>query len=301
MLSAKAAIIQAELNLGYTTIAAPIGGIIGKIQVDPGNLVGKNEPTLLATISAVDPIYVEFPVAEADYLKLSVAGSSSMSRGAGRRRSAELELYLADDSLFPQKGRLIFVGRAFDAKTGTIPVQAEFPNPARKLRPGQFARVRGVVDSRPDAVLVPQLAVQEQQGAKIVLGGGSGGQGGVPARDPGRARGRPLHRDQGPQAGRTGHRRGDAEGAARHAGEGRAEVERGDRAGDATGGPAGEGACVATGQQDRRPEDSRVTVLHPPADRRDRHLDPDGDHGGCSRSAGSPSSNIPFSPRRPFA
>ena len=71
VLSAKASIIQADLNLGYTTIAAPIGGIIGKIQVDPGNLVGKNEPTLLATISAVDPIYVEFPVAEADYLKLS--------------------------------------------------------------------------------------------------------------------------------------------------------------------------------------------------------------------------------------
>jgi membrane fusion protein (multidrug efflux system) len=61
------------------------------------------------------------------------------------------------------------VGRAFDVKTGTIPVQAEFPNPLRKLRPGQFARVRGVVDTRPDAVLVPQMAVQEQQGAKIVL------------------------------------------------------------------------------------------------------------------------------------
>ncbi len=61
------------------------------------------------------------------------------------------------------------MGRAFDVKTGTITVQAEFPNPTRMLRPGQFARVRGVVDRRSDAVLVPQLAVQEQQGAKIVL------------------------------------------------------------------------------------------------------------------------------------
>ncbi len=168
VLSAKASIIQAELNLGYTTISAPIGGIIGKIQVDPGNLVGKNEPTLLATISAVDPIYVEFPVAEADYLRLS-ARLKLDEQGRGQEKERRLELYLADDSLFPQKGRLIFVGRAFDVKTGTIPVQAEFPNPLRKLRPGQFARVRGVVDTRPDAVLVPQMAVQEQQGAKIVL------------------------------------------------------------------------------------------------------------------------------------
>ena len=165
--SAKASIIQANLNLGYTTISAPITGIIGKIQVDAGNLVGKNEPTLLATISAVNPIFVEFPVAEADYLKLS-SQIKLDSQGRGQESERRLELYLADDSLFPHKGRLIFVGRSFDTKTGTIPVQAEFPNPTRTLRPGQFARVRAVVERRPDATLVPQLAVQEQQGAKIV-------------------------------------------------------------------------------------------------------------------------------------
>ena len=168
VLSAKAAITQAQLNLGYTTISAPIDGIIGKIQVDPGNLVGKNEPTLLATISHVDPIYVEFPVAEADYLKLA-SRIKVDAEGRGQASERMLELYLADNSLFPQKGRLIFVGRAFDPKTGTITVQAEFPNPTRMLRSGQFARVRSVVERRPDAILVPQLAVQEQQGAKIVL------------------------------------------------------------------------------------------------------------------------------------
>src|SRR5262249_42968623 len=89
-------------------------------------------------------------------------------QGKGKDKEARLELYLADNSLFPQKGRLIFIGRAFDAKTGTIPIQAEFPNPTRTVRPGQFARVRGVVDRRQDAILVPQMAVQEQQGAKIV-------------------------------------------------------------------------------------------------------------------------------------
>ena len=161
VLTARASLTQAELNFSYTTVRAPVSGMIGKIQVDRGNLVGKSEPTLLATVSALDPIYVDFAVAEADYLRLAPRGQQN--------REARLELFLADDSLFPQKGRFVFVDRALDSKTGTIGVQAAFPNPARLLRPGQFARVRGVVDERPDAVLVPQQAVQEQQGAKTVL------------------------------------------------------------------------------------------------------------------------------------
>ncbi|HEX7786750.1 MAG TPA: efflux RND transporter periplasmic adaptor subunit, partial [Methylomirabilota bacterium] len=168
VLSAKAAITQAQLNVGYTRIAAPITGIIGKIMVDPGNLVGKAEPTLLTTISAVDPIYVEFAVAEADYLKLS-SRIKLDQQGRGQDTERRLELFLADDTQFPQKGRLIFLGRAFDRATGTIPVQAEFPNPTSVLRAGQFARVRATVDQRADAVLVPVLAVQDQQGAKVVL------------------------------------------------------------------------------------------------------------------------------------
>jgi len=166
--AAKSSVIQAQLNLGYTKIVAPITGIVGKIMVDPGNLVGKSEPTLLTTISAVDPIFVEFAVAEADYLRLASKVRLDPS-GRGQDAQRRLDLFLADDSLFPQKGRIVFVGRAFDAKTGTIGLQAEFPNPARVLRPGQFARIRGVVDERADALLVPQLAVQEQQGAKTVL------------------------------------------------------------------------------------------------------------------------------------
>jgi membrane fusion protein (multidrug efflux system) len=166
--AAKASVTQAELNLGYTRILAPINGIIGKIQVEPGNLVGKSEPTLLTVISAVDPIYAEFAVAEADYLKLATRIKLD-AQGRGQDTERRLELFLADGAVFPQKGRFVFVSRAFDPKTGTINVQAEFPNPTRVLRAGQFARVRGTVDQRPDAVLVPALAVQEQQGAKIVL------------------------------------------------------------------------------------------------------------------------------------
>jgi membrane fusion protein, multidrug efflux system len=85
----------------------------------------------------------------------------------GRRNP--LDLFLTDDRPLPQKGHIVFVDRAVDAKTGTIGVRAEFPNPDRVIRPGQFARVRGVVEQRANAVLVPQLAVQDQQGSKIVL------------------------------------------------------------------------------------------------------------------------------------
>jgi RND family efflux transporter MFP subunit len=166
--SAKAAVTQAELNLGYTTVKAPITGIVGKVQVDRGNLVGKAEPTLLATVSSVDPIYVDVGIAEADYLRLAPRIRLD-DRGRAQGGSAQLDLYLADDSLFPHKGRVVFVDRALDAKTGTMNVRAEFPNPSRALRPGQFARVRAVVEDRPDAVLVPALAVQDQQGAKVVL------------------------------------------------------------------------------------------------------------------------------------
>jgi membrane fusion protein, multidrug efflux system len=166
--SAKAAVTQAELNLGYTTVKAPITGIVGKVQVDRGNLVGKGEPTLLVTISSVDPIYADVGIAEADYLRLAPRIRLD-DRGRAQGARAELELYLADDSLFPHKGRVVFVDRALDLKSGTMSVRAEFPNPSRTLRPGQFARVRAVVDERANAVLVPALAVQEQQGTKIVL------------------------------------------------------------------------------------------------------------------------------------
>lgn len=164
----KAAVIQADLNLGYTTIQSPINGIIGKVMVDRGNLVGKSEPTLLATVSMVDPIYVDFPVAEADYLRLA-ARMRLDSQGRAQGPRPALELFLTDDRPFPHKGHVAFVDRAVDARTGTIGVRAEFPNPDRLIRPGQFARVRGVIEQRAGAVLVPQLAVQEQQGAKTVL------------------------------------------------------------------------------------------------------------------------------------
>jgi membrane fusion protein (multidrug efflux system) len=167
--SGKAAVTQADLNVKYTTIESPITGIISKLSVDTGNLVGKGEPTLLATVSAVDPIFADFAMTEADYLRL-VKRIPGLGRGeVPRDKAPSLELILSDGSVFPQKGRPIFVDRAIDQKTGTIQVRSEFPNPQRVLRPGQFGRVRAITEEVPDAILVPQVAVQDLQGAKTVM------------------------------------------------------------------------------------------------------------------------------------
>jgi membrane fusion protein (multidrug efflux system) len=172
--SAKAAVTQADLNLKYTVVDTPISGIVGKLNVDQGNLVGKGEATALATVSAVHPMFVDFSVAEADYLRL-VKRVPALGRGEIRKDvPAAFELVLGDGTTFAHKGRPVFVDRAIDQKTGTIQVRAEFPNPERVLRAGQFGRVRVVTDEVPDAILVPQIAVTELQGAKTVLVVGEG-------------------------------------------------------------------------------------------------------------------------------
>jgi membrane fusion protein, multidrug efflux system len=163
--AARAALVQAELNLGYTTVKSPIDGIVGRVQVDRGNLVGKSEPTLLATVSAIDPIYVDFPISEVDYLHLAPRIRDNHVKDT----RPWLNLILANGSTFPHRGRASFVERDVEIKTSTITVRATFPNPDMILRPGQFARVRGVIEERPGTVLVPPRAVQEQQGVTTVL------------------------------------------------------------------------------------------------------------------------------------
>ncbi len=161
--SAEAALTQANLNLGYTTIKSPLHGIIGRIQVYPGNLVSKQDDTTLATISSVDPIKVVFSVSEAEYLKVAKRYANT-----GKTEDNPLELLLADNTVYPQKGRFQLVDRAVDSKTGTIDVQALFPNPQAILRPGQFARVKTLIENKKDAILIPDKCVQDMQGNKTV-------------------------------------------------------------------------------------------------------------------------------------
>ena len=163
--AAKARVTQADLDLSYCSIYSPMDGIIGFKQIDEGNLVGRGVATLLATVSKSDPILVDFNLSEIEYLKLTEPGKV----GKGKAANAKFELILTDDSVHQQPGTFKVVDRTVDPTTGTMKVEAIFPNPGSYLRPGQFARVRVAVDEKVDAILVPQRAIQELQGAKTVL------------------------------------------------------------------------------------------------------------------------------------
>src|SRR5262245_57970447 len=123
--AARAALTQAQLDLTYTTIRAPVTGIIGRLDVNEGNLVGRGEPTLLATMSTYDPIKISATVSEVDYLRFA---RRAAERGKATQESP-IELVLADGTRYPLRGRLTTLDRTVDPKTGTIVVEAQFPNP----------------------------------------------------------------------------------------------------------------------------------------------------------------------------
>ncbi len=166
---ARQAVEQAKLNLSYTKIYAPLSGRIGRAEVKLGSLVGKSEPTLLATTSQIDPIYVNTSISERDYL-LAVKDKEKQREGQqDSERRSRITMTLADDSVYPFGGKLNFVDREVDARTSTLPVRLEFPNPNGLLRPGQFTRLRAVLEERKDALLVPQRAVREGMAGQSVF------------------------------------------------------------------------------------------------------------------------------------
>lgn len=169
--AAKASAQDAQLNLGYTNVYSPIDGLVGKTQVKPGNLVGRGENTLLTVVSNVDSVHVRTNVSERDYLRLARA-KGAVPKSNDKRVDA-FELVLADGSVYNHKGKLVFADRAVDPTTGTLGIEAEFPNPDHLLRPGQYTRVRAEIDQKKDAILVPQTAVQELQGTYSVAVVGS--------------------------------------------------------------------------------------------------------------------------------
>ena len=162
--SAKSAVETAERDLGYTRITAPISGRIGKSLATVGNLVGKGDNTLLAEISSTDPMYVDFSISERDYLEFTKA----LMAAGGKSREYPLTLVLADDSVYPLTGEADMADRALDAKTGTLAVRGVFKNPHGVLKPGQFAKVRALLEHRKGALLVPQRAIIDVQGSKSV-------------------------------------------------------------------------------------------------------------------------------------
>jgi membrane fusion protein, multidrug efflux system len=161
--SAEATVEQARLNLDFTRIVSPIDGIAGTAIVQLGDLVGPTTTSELTTVSTVNPIKVNFPISEREYMD-AVQGKDRADRKQSDAGDIVLELILADGSVFPQRGKLHFADRQVDVKTGTIRLAALFPNPGDLLRPGQFARVRALRETRLNALLVPQRSVTELQG-----------------------------------------------------------------------------------------------------------------------------------------
>ncbi len=166
VIAAKAAVEKAQLDIGFTKITSPIDGIAGISKTQVGNLVGPGSSnSVLTTISQLDPIKAYIPLSEQQYLQFA---ARRMENGDAQEKSTDIQLVLADGSVYPQPGKFFFADRQVDVKTGTIQIAILFPNPKNILRPGQYARVRAVVALKKNAVLVPQRAVTEMQGRYLV-------------------------------------------------------------------------------------------------------------------------------------
>jgi membrane fusion protein (multidrug efflux system) len=179
--AAKAQLEQAALNLSYTQVVSPVDGVAGLALVRAGNLVGQDGPTLLTTVSQLDPIRVNFPMSEGDYLRYRAHLGDLDQRDVAwaRRQFAKLEaggmtvdgeagveLVLADGHPYAHKGVIVAANRQIDSSTGTIQIQALVPNADGALRPGAYGRVRiRRSDAGHDVLVVPEKALVSVQGA----------------------------------------------------------------------------------------------------------------------------------------
>jgi membrane fusion protein (multidrug efflux system) len=160
--SAWARVESAKLDLTYCTVTAPMNGMIGAKQVSIGELVGKGQPTLMATMSTLDPIWFYCNISEVQYLRYQ----TEIRLTGKTAEDLPITLLLANSSEHPAPGRIVFMDRAVDAKTGTLRVRAAFPNPDKEkgLRPGMFGRIKVAIGVRTNSILVPERAVTELQG-----------------------------------------------------------------------------------------------------------------------------------------
>jgi membrane fusion protein (multidrug efflux system) len=162
--TAEAAVEQAQLNLNFTKVRSLITGIAGQAQTQVGNLVSPS--TTLTSVSQVEPIKVYFAISEQEYLALTgrvkAEGKSDLLSSAN---AVPLRLTLANGSVYPYPGRIVFVDRQVNTQTGTIRIAGSFPNRDNLLRPGQFGRIRAEAEVRRGALLVPAQAVNELQGS----------------------------------------------------------------------------------------------------------------------------------------
>lgn len=164
--AAEAAVRQAELNLGYTKIIAPIDGIVGIATAHVGDLVGPGSGPL-TTISQVDPIKTVVNLGEQSFNEFITDHPDPNDR-EHYLQGLNFDLLLGNGSLHPQKGKFYAEDRNIDTKTGAIRMELTFPNPGNRLRPGQFGKVRAIIKVEKGALVIPQEAVTELQGSQMV-------------------------------------------------------------------------------------------------------------------------------------
>jgi membrane fusion protein (multidrug efflux system) len=166
--NAQASVEAAELNVGFTKVRSLIDGVAGQAALQVGNLV--NTSSVLTSVSQLNPIKVYFYISEQEYLTLSAQAKQRGKPDLLRSGNLiPLKLTLANNQVFPQTGRIIFVDRAVSGQTGSIRMAAQFANPGNLLRPGQFGRVSAETTVLHNAVVVPQRAVSEMQGMNQVI------------------------------------------------------------------------------------------------------------------------------------
>ena len=159
--ASEAAVETASINLSFTRVVSPIEGIAGIAQAQVGDLISTSSGPL-TTVSTLDPIRDYFTVSEQQYLALQKRFSDS------EKDHWKLQLILADGTTYPREGQFYFADRQVNPNTGAIQLAALFPNPGNVLRPGQYGKVRAIVRVQQNALLIPQAAVNEQQGSNLV-------------------------------------------------------------------------------------------------------------------------------------
>jgi len=166
---AEANLTTARLNLSYTTVTAPVSGFASRAQKSEGSLVSPGADSLLATVSQVDPIYVNFSISENERLRLDrLRREGKLVLPDAKRNGYEVSVRLADGTVYPRKGTVAFIDARINPGTGSYDARAVFANPDVGLRPGQFVRVILAGATRPDAIVVPQVAVMDGPQGKFV-------------------------------------------------------------------------------------------------------------------------------------
>jgi len=171
----RASVQTAKINLGYATVTAPISGRIGRALVTEGALVGQGDPTELAVIQQINPLYVNFTQSATDVLRLRRAMEAGQFKRASGDNAALVHIVLEDGTEFAQPGKLLFSDLTVDPTTGQVTLRAEVPNPNGELLPGLYVRVRLEQAQAANAITVPQQAVtRTQQGDTLTVVGDDG-------------------------------------------------------------------------------------------------------------------------------